>query len=358
MARVALEGVVVAWPDGTLGLRGLDLDAPSGQVTALLGPSGSGKTTALRAIAGLLEPSAGTVSIDGVPQDGLAPERRRAAMVFQDHALFPHLSAIENAAFGPRVQGAARREQQARAASALAAAGALHLAARQPATLSGGERQRVAIARALASRPRVLLLDEPLANLDAALRQPLRALIRDVPRTTGTTVVVVTHDLDEACALADRLVLVRAGAAVQSGAPRELLDRPADAWAARFLGATNLIQGVWLGGTLQTGLGPLATGQPAGADGLRALAVLRPEHLALAPVDGPSAPNRFIGVVRSLSDRAHHVRLVASVGAVPLVVHLPPRAIAGRVAGDEVVLAVAPEDVWAVPDDQPQVAQQ
>ena len=215
-------------------LRGVDLAVEPGELVAVLGASGSGKSTLLRAIAGLEPPDGGRVLIDGDDQADVPPPRRGVAMVFQSFALFPHLSVERNIGFGLR----ARREPDA-AERVLEAARAVQLDGvldRRPGELSGGERQRVALARALAARPRVLLLDEPLSNLDAQLRASTRTEIRRLQERTGVTTLYVTHDQDEALALGHRVAVLREGRVEQVGTPDDIWERPASTWVARFVG--------------------------------------------------------------------------------------------------------------------------
>ncbi len=226
-------GAVVAAEDVSLSLA-------AGETLALLGPSGSGKSTVLRMIAGLEQPDSGSVSTSGRDVTRLPPEARHLGLVFQDYALFPHLRVLGNVAYGPRRRGAgaAQAEQQAR--EALELVGLAGLAARRTSELSGGQQQRVALARALAPRPPLLLLDEPLSNLDEQLRAHLRAELRSLFGALGTAVLLVTHDQREALALADQVALMRAGRVVQLGAASEVFGRPATAWAAEFLGQPNV----------------------------------------------------------------------------------------------------------------------
>lgn len=241
MADVELRGVRRAYSDFTL--HPLDLRFPDGSFTVLLGPSGSGKTTLLRMVAGLETPDAGQVLLGGRDVTREGAEARRVGLVFQDGALFPHLDVAGNVAFGLRVQGVPRGERDARVDDALRLVGLAGFARRRVARLSGGERQRVALARALAPRPSVLLLDEPLAALDRNLREELRDAIRRLHDELRLTTILVTHDRDEALALADRLVLLRDGRLVEEGAPQAMFAQPRTAFAARFLGAANVLEG-------------------------------------------------------------------------------------------------------------------
>jgi len=225
----------------------LPLDVAAGEVVALLGPNGAGKTTALRALAGLVALSGGTIELDGTqiarPGGGLPPERRRVGVVFQDYLLFPHLSALENVAFGPRSTGSSRHHARVMAAAWLDRMGLADVALQRPGGLSGGQAQRVALARALVTSPRLLLLDEPLAALDAGTRLAVRAdLRRHLGAYDGAT-VLVTHDPLDAMVLADRIVVIEAGKMVQDGPPSEIVRRPRTEYVARLAGL-NLYRGV------------------------------------------------------------------------------------------------------------------
>ena len=220
-------------------LNGVSLAFPAGRLTTVLGPSGCGKTTLLRAIAGFLSLDAGHVRFGGDDVTALSPQRRGTAMVFQSYALWPHMTVFDNVAYGLRLKRVAKREIAARvrAALALVEIGDIDaVARRRPAALSGGQQQRVALARALVVEPRVLLLDEPLSNLDAKVRQRLRVEIRRLQRRVGITTIYVTHDQEEALAIADRVVLMDAGRVVQAGSPQDLYLAPATEFAADFLG--------------------------------------------------------------------------------------------------------------------------
>ncbi len=220
----------------------VSLTVAAGETLALLGPSGCGKSTVLRMVAGLERPDAGRVDVGGRDVTALPPEARHTGLVFQDYALFPHLSVLDNVAYGPRMRGAARAEAHGRAREALALVNLPDLAARKPGQLSGGQAQRVALARALATNSPLLLLDEPLSNLDERLRAELRSDLRDLFRRVGAGVLLVTHDQREALALAGQVTVMRAGQIVQSGAAREVFDRPATAWVAAFLGWANVLK--------------------------------------------------------------------------------------------------------------------
>ena len=235
-------------------LSGITFDLREHEIMCLLGPSGCGKTTTLLIIAGVLQPDAGRVWISGKevvgPRVFVPPEKRRVGFVFQDYALFPHLTAAHNVAFGVR---APRGERRARALTELDRLGMGHLADSYPHQLSGGESQRVALARAMASDPDILLLDEPFSNLDRQWREVLREETADILRQRGAACIFVTHDPEEACIIADRIVLIDEGRILQQGTPEELYDKPTSIAAARFFGRVNLLSGIVSDGKVRCG---------------------------------------------------------------------------------------------------------
>ncbi|MGC4943697.1 ABC transporter ATP-binding protein [Kribbella sp. DT2] len=315
MAGIDIEGLATVYPNGVRAVDGLDLSVADGEFFALLGPSGCGKTTLLRTIAGLENASEGRVRIDGADVTRLEPGKRGVAMVFQDYALFPHMTVSENITYPLKVR---RVAAATRAATAERTGGELSLQGlleRRPGQLSGGQQQRVALARAIASEGKVLLLDEPLSNLDARLRLEARTFLKKLQRDLGITTVFVTHDQAEALALADRIAVMQTGKLVQLGSPREVFARPANTFVANFIGSTpmNLLEGE-VGGGVGAGAGasasvpasasadgpsygvvevaggqlPAATGSvPAGA---KVTVGIRPEYLTLSTgsVTGPS----------------------------------------------------------------------
>jgi ABC-type Fe3+/spermidine/putrescine transport system ATPase subunit len=222
---------------------GVSIGVERGERLALLGPSGCGKTTSLNMIAGFLEPDSGSIRIGGREINALPAHKRDIGMVFQQYALFPHLTAGENVAFGLRMRRVDKAEQRRRVAEALAIVRLAGLEERYPRQLSGGQQQRVALARALVLRPQMLLLDEPLSNLDAKLRQEMRTELLSILDEVGITTILVTHDQEEALALSDRLAVMNQGRIEQAGLPGDVYRRPASAFVAKFLGDTNVVEG-------------------------------------------------------------------------------------------------------------------
>lgn len=233
---VKLDGVGKRW-NGQLGVEGISLDIPEGSFTALLGPSGCGKSTTLRLLAGLELPDEGKIVIDGKDVTTSAASDRNLSMVFQSYALFPHLSVAENVVFGLKVRRVPKKERLEKLHRALEITGLLGLEDRKPGELSGGQRQRVALARAIVAGQRLCLMDEPLSNLDAKLRNAVRKDIKKLQRDLGITVVYVTHDQTEAMSMADTVVLMKDGHIQQVGAPEDLYSRPNNTFVAEFVGA-------------------------------------------------------------------------------------------------------------------------
>jgi putative spermidine/putrescine transport system ATP-binding protein len=222
---------------------GIDLDIADGEFFAVLGPSGSGKTTVLRMIAGFETPTAGTIELAGVDATRVPPFRRDVNTVFQDYALFPHMTVADNVAYGLRVRRVARAERERRVGEALEMVRLPDVRSRRPAELSGGQRQRIALARALINRPRVLLLDEPLGALDLKLREQMQVELKSIQREVGITFVFVTHDQDEALTLCDRLAVMRDGTIEQIGAAADVYESPATQFVAEFVGTSNVLSG-------------------------------------------------------------------------------------------------------------------
>jgi putative spermidine/putrescine transport system ATP-binding protein len=239
---VSLRGLRKTFGD-VIAVDGIDLDIRDGEFLTLLGPSGSGKTTVLRMIAGFELPTDGTIELNGHDVTGRAPFERDVNTVFQDYALFPHMSVIQNVEYGLRVKKVGKSERRQRARESLASVQLAGFEERKPAQMSGGQRQRVALARALVNRPSVLLLDEPLGALDLKLREQMQVELKQLQRQVGVTFVFVTHDQEEALTMSDRIAVFNAGRIEQVGSPAEVYERPLTPFVAGFVGTSNLLQG-------------------------------------------------------------------------------------------------------------------
>ena len=291
-------------------LQNVDLPVRDGEFITVLGPSGSGKTTILRMIGGFTAPSSGDILLDGRSILAMPINRRPFNTVFQDYALFPHMTVAQNVGYGLTVRGVARTELRRRVAEAIDLVQLGELAGRMPAQLSGGPRPRVARARAIICQPRLILLDEPLAALDVELRKQMQLFLKTIQREIKTTFLFVTHDQEEAIAMADRICVMNYGRILQLGTPHEVYYRPGSEFVARFFGDNNLIEGQLAAGDgtrrwIETPIGPLlcaVDGQPdlaAAVAGRRAFAVFRPESIAIARA--PAAENAAIGTVAAVS---------------------------------------------------------
>jgi sulfate transport system ATP-binding protein len=265
----------------------VSFEAPAGRITSLLGPSGSGKTTILRLIAGLEEPDEGAITIDGDDATHVPARLRNVGFVFQSYALFDHMSVEQNVAFGLSIRGVPKKEIAARVAELLRLIRLPDIGKRFPRELSGGQRQRVALARALATRPRVLLLDEPFGALDARVRAELREWLGALHEETRVTTILVTHDQDEALELSSHVVLMHEGRVVQAGSPHEVWDRPATPFAASFLGGGNVLRGEVKNGRVE--LGAIAVDAPGARDGATVQAIVRPHDVRIAKSDAGDA---------------------------------------------------------------------
>jgi putative spermidine/putrescine transport system ATP-binding protein len=300
MARLQLSGLSKRYGD-FYAARDVNLDVADGEFLVLLGPSGCGKTTTLRMIAGFVEPTAGSVRLGDNDVTTLPAWKRNTGLVFQNYALFPHLTVNQNVAFGLEMRKLPKEEIAPRVAQALDLVRLGHLGDRLPRQLSGGQQQRVALARALVFQPDVLLLDEPLSNLDAKLRQEVRVEIRKLQRSLNLTTVMVTHDQEEALTMADRLVVMNEGAVRQVGTQRDLYERPSDRFVAGFVGRSSFLRGALetpdrfrtRGGLAVACVGETATG-PASMS-------LRPERVAVMPSEPDGLDNCFPGEVEFVS---------------------------------------------------------
>ena len=298
MAEVSIRDVTKSYGISQV-MHGVSFDVADGEFVALVGPSGCGKSTLLRMIAGLEDITSGTVSIGGRVVNKVEPKERDIAMVFQNYALYPHMTVRENMGFSLRLRGAGKADTDAAVTKAAEILGLTPYLDRAPKQLSGGQRQRVAMGRAIVRQPAVFLFDEPLSNLDAALRVQMRAEIRGLHERLGSTSIFVTHDQVEAMTMADRIVVIRSGRLEQSGPPMELYDRPANAFVAGFIGspAMNLLPGFASGGQVT-----LAAGQVLAVDANVTGAVIygiRPEHLDLVPVDAAGTISGQVALVES-----------------------------------------------------------
>ena len=294
MSYLALEhltksfGNAVAVDDLTLGIE-------RGEFVSLLGPSGCGKTTTLQMLAGFLAPTSGSIRLDQQDLIAVSPNNRGLGIVFQSYALFPHMTVAENVSFGLEMQKITREERIRRVGEVLELVGLAPFAARFPRQMSGGQQQRVALARAISIRPRILLLDEPLSNLDAKLREEMQIELRQIQRQLGTTTILVTHDQAEAMALSDRIVVMNKGRVEQIGCPDETYERPQSAFVANFLGKTNFLRGNSSGGDVSDiviGDGHWTVPRmPAGP----VVSSIRPEKISF----GPASANGLTGIVRT-----------------------------------------------------------
>ena len=326
-------------------LKGFDLEVTPGEFVTLLGPSGSGKTTVLKLIAGFEEPSGGDVLIGGVSVVGLPPYRRGIGMVFQDYALFPHLTVAENVAFPLSVRDCPRKEIGRRVCEALGLVKLKEYGHRYAEQLSGGQKQRVALARAVVFDPAVLLMDEPLGALDRNLREEMKVEIKRVQRTLDMTVVYVTHDQDEALAMSDRIAVMRAGAPVQIATGQELYGRPVNAFVARFLGQSNLLRCRPAG----PGRARLTDGRvvPAPFDGSGTghehWLLVRPEQIVIE-LPAAAGDGALVGRVEEAVFLGEVTRYAVALGSERLTVKHQNRGDAPFCPGQEAALVWRPED--------------
>jgi putative spermidine/putrescine transport system ATP-binding protein len=342
-ASVRIESCGKTFADGTRALEPATLDISRGETLVLLGPSGCGKTTMLRIIAGLEVPDeAGKVLFDGKDMTRVPIERRNVGMVFQSYALFPNMSVAENIGYGLKIRGVAKAERAARVAELVALTNITGLENRRIDQLSGGQRQRVALARAVAIRPGVLLLDEPLTALDAALRDRLRGELNRLLRALGITAIYVTHDQSEAMELGDRIVVMSKGMIVQIGSPRDIYFTPRNRFVAEFIGAANIIEASVEDGhlVLPGGRQPITSQVNLTV----AVAMVRPEGIHLT--DASSAA--LAGIVDSVSFNGDRQRLVVSGAANKLLTVEVSNTVLARV-GERVGLSIAAEAVRLLP---------
>ncbi|HZS85627.1 MAG TPA: ABC transporter ATP-binding protein [Stellaceae bacterium] len=323
-----LAGLAKRYDGGQAAVAGLDLAVARGEFVTLLGPSGCGKTTTLRMIAGLVEPSAGRIEVAGIDVTKVPAHRRNMGVVFQSYALFPHLSVARNVAFGLEMRDLPRGSIERRVTEALALVRLAELAERKPKALSGGQQQRVALARALVIEPSVLLLDEPLSNLDAKLREELRDEIRDIQRRLGITAIFVTHDQMEALTMSDRIVLMNAGRIEQVGSPAELYERPASPFVAGFIGRMNrLTAAVTASGGGRSRLDASGLSLMASRElplGVRVTVMVRPHRIRLSARGGGAGEGNAVRArVRKLVFAGEAVQLEIDAAGLVLRVEQP-----------------------------------
>jgi ABC-type Fe3+/spermidine/putrescine transport system ATPase subunit len=353
MPLLELRRITKSYPDGWT-LAAVSFSVERGEIVCLLGPSGCGKTTLLRLVAGLETPDAGQILVDGQDVTRVPPNLRGFGLMFQEYALFPHKDVFGNVAFGLRMQRLAREAVAERVADALALVGLAGFERRDVSQLSGGERQRVALARSLAPQPRLLMLDEPLGALDRGLRERLLDELPDILHRAGVTVITVTHDQEEAFAIADRVVLMRDGCVVQIGEPEEVYRRPAFTWVARFLGLTNLLDAKIVEGGVETTIGRLEIGdralEPARSQSPSSnlQLLIRPEAAQL----GEDGPNVVRGVVTERSFRGERYRLtVRHDSGIELAFNMPAN-VDLLACGERIALSLDPRALALLPTEE------
>ena len=340
--EVRLENLVRRYGTVTA-LDGLSLTIAPGELVALLGPSGCGKTTALRLLAGLEEADGGRVVVAGKDVTGLPTNRRNVGMVFQAYSLFPHMVAWENVAFGLQKRKVGTEERKKRALEALELVGLGRVANRYANQMSGGQQQRVALARALAIRPQVLLLDEPLSALDAKVRARLRDEIRRIQLEVGITTLFVTHDQEEALAIADRVGVMQLGRLEQLGPPTLVYTRPATPFVAEFVGLTNRLAGTVKGGSVEVRGVQLPLVQPDIADG-PATALVRPEAVTLIG-RGDAEEGPLVGTVLTVAFLGAVSRVTVDLGDTTVLAQMPTSAASQHPAGTKVRLELRSDPV-------------
>lgn len=345
MTQVSLKNLTRRFGD-VVAVDNLDLEIPSGQMVAFLGPSGCGKTTTLRMITGLLTPSAGDVRFDGQSVLTVPTEKRGAVMVFQKHLLFPTMNVAQNVGFGLRMQGVKKREIDHRVSEMLDLVRLPGFESRRAHELSGGQQQRIALARALIVRPKVLLLDEPLANLDANLRLEMRELIQRIQQEMRITSIFVTHDQEEAVMLADQVALMFDGVLQQYDAPQAFYTQPRTEQIARFFRNDNFLSGVKQGAFVETALGRLRLSSPSiNQPNGDVLLTVRPEDVVIHPADGTNLINALI---KSSVYMGTHTQLQLDVGGRTWQANIA--ASAQIQSGQQLSIRLPEEHIWVIPN--------
>jgi len=342
LTHVSIQELTKVYPGATEpSLDRLSLEIPTGELTALLGPSGCGKTTTMKMIAGLLEPTSGDVQFDGRSVLKDKPEHRGVVMVFQNYLLFPYMSVADNVGFGLKMRKTDPAEIKRRVGEMLDLVKLPDLGDRKPSALSGGQQQRVALARALIVQPDVLLLDEPLSNLDAHLRFEMRDLIRSLQQEMGITTIFVTHDQEEAVVLADRVALILDGQMKQYDQPDAFYKRPVDEATARFFGGHNFIAGTSDGQGFDSALGKLQL--PDGARSGAGKLTFRPENVRIG-----EGPNPLSAVISDVIYLGTQTRLKLNVGDTAVEAIVNPNEIESYSAGDTLPIHLPPSALWVI----------
>jgi putative spermidine/putrescine transport system ATP-binding protein len=353
---ISLHGLTKSF-GRTAVVQDVSAEVQRGQLVSFVGPSGCGKTTLLRLIGGFLRPAAGRVLVEGTDITPLPPNLRPTAMVFQTYALFPHLTVADNIGYALAIRRYPKAEIARRVADLLELVQLQGFGERRPLQLSGGQQQRVALARALSLQPKVLLLDEPLSNLDARLRIQMRGEIQRLQRDLALTVIFVTHDQEEAMSLSDRILVMHQGRVLQAGTPSEVYQRPANALVARFVGGANFLEGTLGNGhpgpaQVETSAGPLAitTGVAGLAPGARIQLIIRPEAIRLRPGgNGDAGPNRFSGRVEATMYSGAFIRYTVGVDGFHLTVDQADPLHTAVFRSGDLVTVLLPDDPHVLP---------
>lgn len=347
MTQVTISHLTKIYPGSTVkAVDDLNLDIESGGLHALLGPSGCGKTTTMKMIAGLLKPTAGDIAFNGKSVMQTPAEKRGAVMVFQNYLLFPYMSVGDNVGFGLKMRGVDKETIKKRVAEMLELVQLPGVEERRPKQLSGGQQQRIALARALIVEPEVLLLDEPLSNLDAHLRDEMRELIRGLQRDLKITMVFVTHDQEEAVILADKIALIFDGVLQQNDTPDKFYEQPVTERVARFFGGLNFLPGTVENGRFASTIGQFAVKEGIVNSGSATLSI-RPESIELGA--GKDENNTVAGRILSHVYMGTHTRFKVMVNDQMLQVVAEPQAVHNFHDGDEVNVRFAPEQIWVLP---------